>query len=132
MHKFRFFLSRVTLLGFLFVGQLYSTSFDKSVCSVLDEAGDSAILKIEENRIFLNPEKIVILREGIFLSTESYGLLEVVSLHSTGSGIYTEITESGCEVATVWPAVIRCRNCNAPFSKTIFNGGICPRCGTQN
>jgi len=103
-------------------------NIQSSILSLLN-GRDKAISLIEsDGKVYLKPEAIVPTEQGLFVKTESGDYLEIPFLISGEHGCYTVLNQSD---STVYP-VIRCKNCNTPFSPTIFNQGKCPRCGTQN
>lgn len=135
MRELRFFLMILPFLGFFVTTQINASPvypFDMAALSELEETNDPALFGVEDGDVYLNPEKIAVNKEGIFLSTQGSVLLQLNSVIANKAGLYTRIPELSNGVATVWPAVIQCRNCQKYFSKNLFNKGVCPRCNTQN
>jgi hypothetical protein len=103
-------------------------AFNESSILELLECQDRAILKVEEEKVYLRPDALVLTEQGIFVKTEAGKCLEVPLLLSSQQGCYTIFSQTN---ATVYP-VIKCKNCKQPFNPNFFNKGKCPRCGTQN
>lgn len=91
---------------------------------------DSSVVHLEQNqRLYVAPERVTVNKDGIFLRTESQGLLKLPALLSGQQGCYAPV---GNESVGIVNPVILCRSCQKPFNPNIFNKGVCPYCGTQN
>lgn len=135
MHTLRFFLLIVTYLNFLWTTPIHAEwvqPFDAAALSMLETSGDPAILAVEEDTVYLNPNNVSVNENGIFLSTNTNKVLRLLSLAHQGSALYTRICNAEPRESTVWP-IIKCRSCGRSFVLTILNSQAeCPYCGAKN
>jgi hypothetical protein len=54
----------------------------------------SSILSIEGEKIYLNPDKIVVAKEGLFLLTDEDAYLSISALFNDAEGIFTLLASS--------------------------------------
>jgi len=122
MHKWLSAISIVCLT------QLFSTEEYSSGELIQSPVSEFLGLLGEVEKIYVSPDAVVATGQGLFVKTEDGNQIPIPFLISSENGCFTIMKQND---ATVYP-VIRCRNCDLPFSPTFFNKGKCPRCGVQN
>ncbi|MBX7066153.1 MAG: hypothetical protein K1X28_02870 [Parachlamydiales bacterium] len=94
--------------------------------SKVSKNNPSCIRECQENRVYLNPQNIMISDEGIFLIDDANQKIPLLLLCSDIQGIYTLYETIGSDLAVaaypVW-----CRTCMA--WRVIGPGGVCSKCG---
>lgn len=103
---------------------------EQKVFDLLD-VKDSSVIEMKNNKLYLNLERLVVTPEGLFLQSDFDGFVKIPFVSVDGQGVYTLASNLSNVFAAVYP-VIKCRNCQRPFSPNIFNMGVCPNCGYQN
>ncbi|MBX9744324.1 MAG: hypothetical protein K2X08_03835 [Chlamydiales bacterium] len=131
MRKIAQFLVVLGMCNVLYGEKYTDRKFIEKKLVELGHCQDEAIVGYIEDKCYINPDRISIATGGILLHTDFGGLLSLSGIASDYLGIYTTVSLRPDELGTVYP-IIRCKNCNKPFSPTFINKGVCPHCGIQN
>jgi hypothetical protein len=124
------FLGSIFFFGLFFSLDCTAKELNSQTISELISVNDNAIVGIKDaERIYVKPDNVLVNQDGIFLNTQTQGLLRLPILLSSVQGCYVPFHNH--DTGTVYP-VINCVKCGLPFSPSIFNWGVCPHCGTKN
>jgi predicted Zn-ribbon and HTH transcriptional regulator len=100
---------------------------DSPSINQLIEQNDESILRIENDRVFLDAERIHPTQQGLVLETSKQYYL-IHQLHSSEQGCYLLQSKTN---NVIYPRIV-CKNCNQVFFPSIYNKGKCPICKQQN
>jgi|GEM_PF-3955939 len=98
----------------LFCSAYASNAKSYSLLLQAHEEGDPCIVEIQEEKIFLFPERITISQAGIFLELNSFGPIPISNVYSGSEGIYV-----------LSKPYYVCRKCNLSY----YQPGNCRKCG---
>ena len=128
---FHFFALILILLShFSTISSLEATpneDLNSSLINQLIEQNDESILRVENDKFFLDAERIHPTQQGLVLETsKNYYLIH--KLHSSTQGCYLLQSKTN---DVIYPRIV-CKNCNKVFFPDIYNKGKCPHCKQQN
>lgn len=86
----------------------------------------SWVKNCQDNRIYLNPEYLIVSKNRMVVVDEYENETFLTELYSDANGIYTKAESFGKELPTVWN-IVWCNTCQAYRTTSIK--GVCVVCG---